>query len=93
MVASVSDSEWISEKLFVDVDFLKKSDISCTMLHKLMCNLKTDIEWRKTDKFFGELRKKCFQILQIEKNFMVVYNRALNYLNKWYNFVASPVQN
>lgn len=61
-------------------------------------NLKNDLEIRIRDKFFGAKIRNSFKYFNsseqknIEKNFLTVYNRALDYLRKWYPFDCSPFE-
>lgn len=64
-------------------------------LYNIMTNLKTELEQRKNDKFFGFKTLQILKTMENEKSDIVIKNfelfieKSLAYLNKWFNFDSS----
>lgn len=75
---------------------LERNNIVCSELHKIMEGLLFDLTNRKNDKFFGHkatygLKKlQPHDINKCENDFLRVYTRAIEYLQKWYDFDNPP---
>lgn len=74
------------------IRLLEKEDTLSTDVHGIMLEVKKQIEGRKEDNFYGfEVNMSLEHLTEEEKNILIkectlVYDRLLNYLNKWYNF-------
>lgn len=77
------------------IRLLEKEDTLSTDVHKVILEVKKQIEGRKEDKFYGfEVNMSLEHLTKEEKNILVkectlVYDRLLNYLNKWYSFTGN----
>lgn len=77
---------------------LEKYDITSTELHDVISSLKTKLEFRLKDNFFGctvRNNLKNFSSRQQEKFILdarEVYNRTLTYIYKYYDFENSPMK-
>jgi hypothetical protein len=71
---------------------LEKNDVTATELHDIM------IESRRSNKFFGAKVNAClkdfnsFQQNKFIEEALEAYNRALSYLNTFYDFNGSRLQ-
>lgn len=69
---------------------LEDKNILCTKLHQIMMDLKTSLESRQEQKFFGAKVKDALKYLyastkaKVIEDFNGVYVQALLYFNKWY---------
>lgn len=77
---------------------LEGNNITVLDVYNIMSTLKSALEQRKKDCFFGYETKKMLQSLEaksptesdkIKKNFLVFVDKCLEYLNKWFDFNES----
>jgi len=78
--------------------FLESNYVFSTDVHGHMCQLRTKLSDRIQDKFFGGKLASSSKYLEPSEraafttDALEVYNRALSYLSKWYDFDGSPLK-
>jgi hypothetical protein len=86
-------------KVFTDaIKQLESDKTFITQVFSVMDKVRNELSERKNDQFFGYAVNNNFkflmdsQISSFKKQALNVYDRALAYLNKWFDFEASPLK-
>jgi len=72
---------------------IEKNNLTCIELDEIMRSLKQKLEMRIKDKFFGSMVNSALKYIGKENEFIneaiQVYEKTLNYLEKWYDYDKS----
>lgn len=77
---------------------LESNKLTITELHDVMCDLKNQIVQRLKGNFFGAKASSALKYLKPQekqkfiKEATLVYEKTIDYFNKWYNFENTPLQ-